>query len=98
MTLSPVMGDYLDMANNDKPAAGANPNENYARELLQLFTIGLWELDLDGTPLLDAQGKPIPTYDQRPSRASRTSSPAGRTRCCRGPRRRRTTRGTTSAT
>jgi len=64
VTKSSVMGDYLSMVNNDKPVAGVNPNENYARELLQLFTIGLWELNLDGTPLLDAQGKPIPSYDQ----------------------------------
>ncbi|MFO1305474.1 MAG: DUF1800 family protein [Burkholderiales bacterium] len=64
VTLSSVMGDYLNMVNNDKPAAGTNPNENYARELLQLFSIGLWELKPDGALLLDAKGQPIPTYDQ----------------------------------
>jgi len=64
VTLSSVMGDYLNMVNNDKPVAGTNPNENYARELLQLFSIGLWEQKLDGTLLLDAAGQPIPTYDQ----------------------------------
>jgi len=64
VTLSSVMGDYLNMVNNDKPVAGANPNENYARELLQLFAIGLWEQKQDGTLLLDANGQPIPTYDQ----------------------------------
>jgi uncharacterized protein (DUF1800 family) len=64
VTLSSVMGEYLNMANNDKPVAGTNPNENYARELLQLFSIGLWEQKLDGTLLLDAAGQPIPTYDQ----------------------------------
>ena len=64
VTLSSVMGHYLNMVNNDKPVQGVNPNENYARELLQLFSIGLWELRQDGTPLLDAAGKPIPTYDQ----------------------------------
>jgi len=64
VTLSPVMGDYLNMVNNDKPSPGVNPNENYARELLQLFSIGVWELGPDGTPLLDAQGKAIPSYDQ----------------------------------
>jgi hypothetical protein len=48
VTLSSVMGDYLNMVNNDKPS-GVNPNENYARELLQLFSIGLWELKPDGT-------------------------------------------------
>src|SRR6185369_15119330 len=55
---------YLNMVNNDKPVAGTNPNENYARELLQLFSIGLWEQNLDGTLLLDAFGKPVPSYDQ----------------------------------
>ena len=62
------MGNYLDMVNNDGSAAaraaGRLPNENYARELLQLFCIGLWELKADGTQLLDALGNPIPTYDQ----------------------------------
>ena len=64
VTLSSVMGQYLNMVNNDKPVVGSNPNENYGRELLQLFSIGLWELKLDGTQLLDAAGQPIPTYDQ----------------------------------
>lgn len=66
MTLNPAMGNYLDMANNDKPNAvtGHAADENYARELMQLFTIGLVELNLDGTPKLDKDGKPIPTYDQ----------------------------------
>jgi uncharacterized protein (DUF1800 family) len=64
VTLSSVMGQYLNMVNNDKPVLGVNPNENYARELLQLFSIGLWELNLDGTQLLDATSQPIPTYDQ----------------------------------
>jgi uncharacterized protein (DUF1800 family) len=66
VTLSPVMGRYLDMANNDKPdpARGTSPNENYARELMQLFSIGLFKLNADGTQVLDATGQPIPTYDQ----------------------------------
>ena len=64
VTLSSVMGDYLNMVNNDKPVIGVNPNENYARELLQLFAIGLWELNPDGTQMLDASGKPMPSYDQ----------------------------------
>jgi len=64
VTLSSAMGDYLNMVNNDKPAVGVNPNENYARELLQLFSLGVWELNLDGTPVRDAGGNPIPTYDQ----------------------------------
>jgi uncharacterized protein (DUF1800 family) len=66
VTLSPVMGNYLDMANNDKPNpdAGTTPNENYAREVLQLFSIGLEQLNPDGTRQLDSSGQPIPTYDQ----------------------------------
>jgi uncharacterized protein (DUF1800 family) len=64
VTLSPVMGDYLDMVNNDKPTGGVEPNENYARELMQLFSIGVWELKADGTLLTDANGAPIPSYDQ----------------------------------
>jgi uncharacterized protein (DUF1800 family) len=63
VTLSPSMGHYLDMVNNDKPAGGREANENYARELLQLFTIGLNELNDDGSLQLNS-GQPIPTYDQ----------------------------------
>jgi len=60
------MGEYLDMRNNDKadPTRDTRANENYARELMQLFTIGLSQLNLDGTLKLDASGNPIPTYDQ----------------------------------
>ena len=64
VTLSSVMGDYLNMVNNDKPAGEVNPNENYARELMQLFSLGTWELNLDGTPLKDATGNAIASYDQ----------------------------------
>jgi uncharacterized protein (DUF1800 family) len=66
VTLSPQMGHYLDMVDNRKadPVKGTQPNENYARELLQLFSIGTVELKVDGTPLLDAKGAPIPTYGQ----------------------------------
>lgn len=66
VTLSPTMGNYLDMAGNDKPDpnSGAQPNENYAREVLQLFSIGLAQLNQDGTQQLDANGMPIPTYTQ----------------------------------
>jgi uncharacterized protein (DUF1800 family) len=60
ITLNPAMGNYLDMASSRR----TNPNENYAREILQLFSIGLDELNPDGTPKLDAQGNRIPTYDQ----------------------------------
>jgi len=66
VTLSPTMGEYLDMRNNDKadPTRDTRANENYARELMQLFTIGLSQLNLDGSLQLDANGNPIPTYDQ----------------------------------
>jgi uncharacterized protein (DUF1800 family) len=66
VTLNPGMGDYLDMVHNDKPNPRRNtaPNENYARELMQLFTIGLYKLNQDGSQQLDGNGQPIPTYDQ----------------------------------
>jgi len=66
VTLHPVMGVYLSMLGNRKPNPELNirPDENYARELMQLFTIGLVELNADGTPTLDANDQPIPTYDQ----------------------------------
>lgn len=66
VTLNPAMGVYLDMVNNDAPVNGinANPNENYARELLQLFTVGVNLLNPDGTLQLDASHNPIPTYDE----------------------------------
>ena len=60
VTLSPTMGNYLDMANNSR----TSPNENYAREVLQLFSVGLWKLNPDGTLQLDGNSNPIPTYDQ----------------------------------
>jgi uncharacterized protein (DUF1800 family) len=66
VTLSPVMGHYLDMVNNDKTnlTNGTTPNENYAREVLQLFSIGLYELNPDGSQTLDGSGNPILTYTQ----------------------------------
>jgi uncharacterized protein (DUF1800 family) len=66
MTLSPAMGRYLNMANNNKgnPAKGTAANENYARELMQLFTIGLNQLNMDGSPVVDSNGNPVPTYTQ----------------------------------
>ncbi len=66
VTLHPVMGIYLSMVRNQKadPANNIRPDENYAREVLQLFSIGLHELNVDGTLKLDANGQPIPTYDQ----------------------------------
>jgi len=62
VTLSPVMGDFLNNANNDKAA----PNENYARELLQLFSIGTCELNTDGSL---KTGKCVPTYSNDTVRA-----------------------------
>jgi len=66
VTLNPAMGDFLDMVHNDKPnpARNTEPNENYAREIMQLFTIGLYLLNQDGSQFLDPNGQPIPTYDQ----------------------------------
>jgi uncharacterized protein (DUF1800 family) len=65
ITLSPAMGAYLNMVRNQKEnSSGVTPNENYARELLQLFTIGLNQLNPDGTTVFDANGVPVPTYDQ----------------------------------
>ncbi len=64
VTLTPAMGHWLDMVNNDKPATGNHANENYARELMQLFTMGLSQLNPDGTQMLDGSGNPIPTYTQ----------------------------------
>jgi uncharacterized protein (DUF1800 family) len=64
VTLNPAMGRYLDMVNNDKPTATTHANENYAREIMQLFTIGLFELNTDGSVRLDATSNPIPTYTQ----------------------------------
>ena len=64
VTLSPAMGDYLDMVNNDKPTASVQANENYAREVLQLFSIGLSKLNADGTVQTDANGVAVPSFDQ----------------------------------
>lgn len=63
VTLSPAMGHYLDMVNNNKPTPGHGANENYAREVLQLFTIGLVQLDAYGRPVL-SNGQPVATYTQ----------------------------------
>lgn len=62
VTLSPMMGLYLSMLHNDKGNATTDPDENYAREVMQLFTVGLYQLNDDGTQKLDASGNPIPTY------------------------------------
>lgn len=62
---SPQMGKYLDLANSNRPLGASAANENFARELLQLFTIGLVRLNADGSPQLDLAGRTVPTYDQR---------------------------------
>lgn len=66
VTLNPMMGEYLSMVRNEKADSTRNirPDENYAREIMQLFSIGLVQLNLDGSIKLDAQNNPIPTYDQ----------------------------------
>jgi uncharacterized protein (DUF1800 family) len=66
VTLSPAMGHWLDMVNNGKPntAQGDHANENYAREFMQLFTIGTAQLNADGSYQLDSNGNQIPTYTQ----------------------------------
>ena len=65
VTLSPLMGNYLSHAGNRKTDVATNrfPDENYARELMQLFTIGLFLLNDDGSQILDGNSNPIPTYD-----------------------------------
>ena len=60
ITLNPGMGTYLNMAGNSR----VSPNENYAREVMQLFSIGVDKLNQDGTPVLDANGNRVPTYGQ----------------------------------
>jgi len=67
ITYSPAMAYYLTYAGSAKfdEAKGTSPDENYARELMQLFTIGINELNLDGTPILDNKGNFIPTYTQK---------------------------------
>jgi uncharacterized protein (DUF1800 family) len=66
VTLSPAMGQYLDVANNamGNATAGTLANENYARELMQLFTIGTVMLNQDGSMQYDSNNLPIPTYLQ----------------------------------
>jgi uncharacterized protein (DUF1800 family) len=76
VTLNPAMGRFLNMLGNRcqtipadssicRTNGSSQPNENYAREILQLFSIGLYELNQDGSRQLDANGNPIATYDQK---------------------------------
>ena len=64
MTVSPIMGTYLTLVNSKKadPATNAQPDENYIRELWQLFSVGTFRLNLDGSVQLDGQGRPLETY------------------------------------
>ena len=66
ITLNPAMGVYLNTRGNQKEdtKTGRQPDENYGREVMQLFTIGLVELNPDGTQKTGAAGQPIDTYDQ----------------------------------
>ncbi|MFK8041645.1 DUF1800 family protein [Congregibacter sp.] len=65
VTLHPAMGLYLSHVNNARsdPESGTFPDENYAREAMQLFSIGLFELNADGSEQLGSDGQPVPTYD-----------------------------------
>lgn len=65
ISLDPLMGYYLSHLKNQKPdpALDRYPDENYAREVMQLFSIGLWELNPDGTHRVSTENQPIPTYD-----------------------------------
>lgn len=67
ITLTPTMGRYLDMLNNDKPdqTLGRIPNENYAREIKQLFSVGLFRMWPDGSLILTSKDSPIDVYSQR---------------------------------
>lgn len=64
VTLTPAMGTFQNMVDNDAPPPGEHANENYAREFMQLMCLGLNQLNPDGTPVLDNNGNPIPTYTQ----------------------------------
>ena len=65
MTMSSSMGRYLSSLYNERTneSKGTLPDENFAREIMQLFSIGVKELNLDGTDKIDETGQPIPTYD-----------------------------------
>ena len=63
VTLNPAMGQFLNTRGNQKEnAQGRQPDENYAREVMQLFTIGLARLNIDGTPQRDGNGRPLDSY------------------------------------
>jgi len=64
VTLTPQMGSYLNMVNSGAPAAGQIANENFGREMMQLFSLGPDLLNGDGTPQTDSNGNPVPTYTE----------------------------------
>lgn len=64
VALQPAMGDYLNMVQSAKPAAGEIANENFAREMMQLFTTGIYVLNQDGTQATDGAGNPVPVYTE----------------------------------
>lgn len=68
VTLSPAMGQFLDNAGSyatSEDCPDCIPNENYARELLMLFTLGVNQLNLDGTTKTDEQGRPLEVFEQK---------------------------------
>ena len=64
VTYHPMMGVYLTYMSNQKESGTRTPDQNYARELMQLMSIGLFKLNTDGTRQLDSTGNPIPTYSE----------------------------------
>ena len=66
VTLHPTMGYFLNMATSEKEneKAGIRPNENYAREILQLFSVGMVMLNADGSVQMDSTGRPVPSYNE----------------------------------
>jgi uncharacterized protein (DUF1800 family) len=64
ITLDASMGNFLDMVNSVKPNGASAANENYPREVMQLFSIGLCQLNQDGSQKLNAKNQPMPTYAQ----------------------------------
>ncbi len=67
VTTNGMMGRYLTLSGSRKanPEKNTFPDENYAREVMQLFSLGLWQLNIDGSAKIDAQGQKIPTYTQK---------------------------------
>jgi uncharacterized protein (DUF1800 family) len=89
VTLHPAMGLSLNMTGNRKaaPVLGTVPDQNYAREVLQLFSVGLWAPNPDGSRVLDAAGEQLPSYSQAhvmelaPRRRATTTRPWSASSC-----------------